>query len=136
MIEITLARGGLREIEEVAGALKAALGTVYHSMSLTPRRATIRLTAGADAAAQALAEQTYVRAVNAIDHAQPSPSQQRGARQQAARAALVAADFTGLRARVAAANSVPALRTEVEALMQIILQLALAQGLIDTDTEA
>lgn len=132
-MDTTIARGGLREIEEVEPALRAALGARYHGMSITPKRATLYLADDAGDEGRILAAQTYAAAVAAIDPTQPPPSVRREMKREAARTAVRALDFDGLRQRTAAANSVPALRAEVEALTRLVWQLAVMNGLTDSE---
>lgn len=133
MIDVTLARNGLREIEEVEAALKAALGATYVGMSLRGQEAIIHLIDSATDADRLLATTTYAQALAAVDPRQPPPSQRRALKREGAQRAVAVLDYTGLKQRTAAANSVVALRAEVETLARLAWQLAAAQGLTDQD---
>ncbi len=133
MRDITLTRGQLREIDEVQPALKAVLGDNYMGMSLRGQEAIIHLTDSADSAVQRLAETTYNQALAVIDPQKPTPSEVRALKHAAAQRAVATLDYGALKQRVAAANSVSTLRSEVEILARLAWQLAAAQGLTEQD---
>ncbi|MCC6612887.1 MAG: hypothetical protein IT320_05365 [Anaerolineae bacterium] len=136
MIDVTLSRAGIREIEEVEASLKTALGGTYLGMSLRRQEAVIHLIESASDADQLLAATTYATALAAIDPGQPPPSQRRALKRSLAQQALELADFTGLKQRAGAANSVVALRAEVETLARLVWQMAAAGGLTEQDDPA
>lgn len=133
MNSVTLDRDGVREIEEVEPALKAALGSDYQAISLNPREAIIYLTDGAAKSKSAVAKQAYIAAAAAIDHKTLPPSKQRLQREEQATASLRSADFAARQAAIANANSVPALRAEVAELAKLVQRLLIAQGLNEQD---
>lgn len=122
-MELSVPRSGVREIEEVEPALKAALGDVYRGMSMTPKSAKLFLAGDASEAMQGLAAQTFQQAAAAIDRQVPPPSIQREMKRRAHALAIASVDILTQRQQTAAANSVPALRAEVDALWLIIERL-------------
>jgi len=131
MIDVTLARAGVREIEEVEAALKTALGVKYLGLSLRGQEAILHLIEGASGDDQLLAATTYATALATIDPQQPPPSQQRARKREDAEKGVALVDFSGLKQRAASANSVVALRAEVEALARLVWQIAAAGGLTE-----
>lgn len=131
MPQLEFPRTGLREIDEVEPALKAAVASVYVGMSLTPRAAIIHLAESASAEHQLAAAQAYQAALAALDPGQPPPGVRRAQRQQTARAGISAADFAALQAANNAASSIPALRQQVALLTRLVYQLAAASALTD-----
>ncbi len=75
----------------------------------------------------------FMDTLGTIDPAQPTPSEQRILRRNAHREAVKSLDIAALRARAGAANSVPALRAEVDALWRIVGRLVTLLDLNDSE---
>lgn len=133
MPEMTLARGKVRELSEFEAALTAALGDKYGGAVMQGGDVRLILSEDATAADRQLAEATFAQAEEAIDVKTPPPSVVREQRRKAYGAALQRLDVASLRERTANANSVPALRAEIDALWAALGQMAVLMGLNDSE---
>lgn len=133
MPEIKLSRRNVRELSEFEGALKAALGDKYGGAVMRGDEVRLILSETADSTDRQLAAAIFAEAEATIDVKTPPPSVVRELKRKASRDVIAGLDIAALRERTASANSVQALRAEVDALWRVVGLLANLLGLSDTE---
>ena len=132
-MELTLRCGKVREPDEIDPALRAALGNTYHGCIIQGSDVRLVLDDRASLDEQYLAKRTFAMVEVALDPESPAPSARFRIKRQAFRQQMKGLDIATLRQRAKDANSVPALRAEVDALWRIIGQMAVLLGLNDSE---
>ena len=135
MPDRTFPRGLLRELDEIDGALRAALGAKYYGATLREDDVTLHFADDMTPTEIEQARSLALAEIAKIDPLQPAPSVQRKQRVTTATDALKAVDFADVKMEIEAISNLAEAKAMLLKMARFVWRLTVIMSLNEQDEE-